>query len=65
MVAQRWATSAARSPARVCTVALHTGRGQVDGANLEDHNVLVIDCEGGRVREVWEHHENLYDVDAF
>ena len=47
------------------TVALHTGRGQAHGVNLEDHNVLVIDCEGGRVREVWEHHEDLYDVDAF
>lgn len=47
------------------TVALHTGRGQAHGVNLEDHNVLVIDCEDGRVREVWEHHENLYNVDAF
>lgn len=47
------------------TVALHTGRGQARGRTLEDHNTLVMHCDAGRVREVWEQHADLYDVDAF
>ncbi len=47
------------------TVALHTGRGQAHGKTLEDHNALIIHCNAGRVSEVWEHHADLYAVDAF
>lgn len=47
------------------TVSMHTGRGQAHGQTLEDHNVLVCHCSGGRITEVWEHHEDLYAVDSF
>lgn len=47
------------------TVALHTGRGEARGRVLEGRNVLVMHCRGGRVTEVWEHHEDLYAVDEF
>ena len=47
------------------TVALHTGRGQAHGKTLDDHNVLILRCNAGRVSEVWEHHADLYAVDAF
>lgn len=47
------------------TVSLHTGRGQAHGQTLEDHNVLVCHCSGGRITEVWEHHQDSYAVDAF
>ncbi len=42
-----------------------TPGGQAHGQTLEDHNVLVCHCSGGRITEVWEHHEDLYAVDAF
>ena len=47
------------------TVALHTGRGQAQGRTLNDHNALVLHCNAERVEEVWEHHADLYAVDAF
>lgn len=47
------------------TVALHTGRAQAHGKTLDDHNALIFHCQDGRVTEVWEHHEDLYAVDAF
>ena len=46
-------------------VSLHTGRGTARGRNLEDHNVIVAHLRGGRIAAVYEHHEDLYAVDAF
>lgn len=45
--------------------ALHTGRARARGQVLEDRNVLVCHLRDGRVVSVWEHHEDLYAVDAF
>jgi hypothetical protein len=47
------------------TFAFHTGRGRARGQVLEDRNVLVCHVRDGRVASVWEHHEDLYAVDAF
>ncbi len=46
-------------------VAHHTGRAHSDERTLNEINVLVIHTEHGRVSEVWEHHHDLYAVDAF
>lgn len=47
------------------TTSMHTGRGQARGLVLEDHNVLVCHVRDGRLTEVWEHHQDMYAVDAF
>ena len=46
-------------------VSLHTARGTARGCTLEDHNVIVAHVRDGRIAAIYEHHEDLYAVDAF